>query len=126
MAKKFGKILLATAAIGSAAAAAYYFMRKKNSALSEADILDEDYDDFSDESLDEEEEASRSYVSLTPSPTEEASKEADEEYSFTEAALDDLEPAEDFTPLTETVAQKLDETVEEFLGDETSEEDELL
>ena len=122
MAKKFGKILLATAAIGSAAAAAYYFMRKKNSEMTEADIIDEDYDDFSDEELDAEDEASRSYVSLTPSPAEEASEATPEdEYSFSEEQLDG------FTPLSETINQKVDETVEEFLGEEApADEDELL
>ena len=30
MSKKFGKFLLATAAIGTVAAAAYYFLKKKN------------------------------------------------------------------------------------------------
>ena len=31
MAKKFGKFLLFTAAVGTAAAAAYYYMQQKNS-----------------------------------------------------------------------------------------------
>ena len=33
MAKKFGKFLLFTAAVGTAAAAAYYYMQQKNSLL---------------------------------------------------------------------------------------------
>ncbi len=63
MAKKFGKFLLITAAVGSAAAAAYYFIHKKDVA----DIVDEDddYDDFS-EDLDDDAESSRNYVPLTP------------------------------------------------------------
>ena len=41
MAKKFGKFLLFTAAVGTAAAAAYYFMQKKDSAVM---IGDRNYD----------------------------------------------------------------------------------
>ena len=44
MAKKFGKILLFTAAIGTAAAAAYYYLRKKDAVGSAPE--DDDYDDF--------------------------------------------------------------------------------
>ncbi len=120
MAKKFGKILLATAALGTAAAAAYYFMHKKDAASAETDVIDEDYDDFSDEDLDDDTEASRNYVELKPaSATEAASGEsaAEEDYTFEEAKPDD------FTPLTETIAQKAEETVEEFLGDETTGEE---
>lgn len=62
MAKKFGKFLLFTAAIGSAAAAAYYYFRKKDAE--DALLEDEDYDDFSDEL--EEETESKNYVPLTP------------------------------------------------------------
>ena len=46
MAKKFGKFLLFTAAVGTAAAAAYYYMQQKDSQLKESSDADEDYDDF--------------------------------------------------------------------------------
>ena len=52
MAKKFGKFLLFTAAVGTAAAAAYYYMQQKNSLLMESTDADDDYDDFH-EDLDE-------------------------------------------------------------------------
>ena len=67
MAKKFGKILLFSAAVGTAAAAAYYYMHKKAGA---AVPEDEDYDDFS---VDTEEDtaAGRNYVPLTPENKEE-------------------------------------------------------
>ena len=67
MAKKFGKFLLFTAALGGAAAAAYYYFQKKD-----ADNLvleDDDYDDFS-EDLEDEAEADKKYVSLTPDKEE--------------------------------------------------------
>lgn len=67
MAKKFGKFLLFTAAIGSAAAAAYYYFRKKDAE--DALFEDEDYDDFSDEL--EEETESKNYVPLTPNAEQE-------------------------------------------------------
>ena len=63
MAKKFGKFLLFTAAVGSAAAAAYYYFRKKDA---EYDLIeDEDYDDFSDD-LNDDADTSKNYVTLTP------------------------------------------------------------
>ena len=45
MAKKFGKFLLFTAAVGTAAAAAYYYMQQKDSQLKESSEADDDYDD---------------------------------------------------------------------------------
>lgn len=63
MAKKFGKILLFTAAIGSAAAAVYYYVHKKHAE--QDNIEEEDYDDFSDDT-EEDSDASRSYVPLSP------------------------------------------------------------
>lgn len=105
MAKKFGKLLLLTAAIGTAAAAAYYYMQKKESTIDTPD--DEDYDDFS-EDLDENAEASRNYVSLnTDAKTETPAEEDSEEKKETET----------FTPLTEQV-KKSEETVEEFFNED--------
>lgn len=96
MAKKFGKFLLATAAIGTAAAAAYYFFSKKESDATEAQE-DEDYDDFS-EDLDEE-DTSRTYVALNRAAGETAEDASTE--------------TDDFTPLTEQVNQQAQETLEE-------------
>lgn len=102
MAKKFGKILLLTAAIGTAAAAAYYYMQKKDSA---ADIPeDEDYDDFS-EDLDENADPARNYVALNTEAKTEAPAETAKEDSF--------------TPLSEQV-KETEETVEKFFDEEDS------
>ena len=69
MAKKFGKFLLFTAAVGTAAAAAYYYMQQKDSQLKESSDADDDYDDFH-EDLDKSTEFSRNYVPLnTPVQT---------------------------------------------------------
>ena len=74
MAKKFGKFLLFTAAVGTAAAAAYYYMQQKDSKLKESSEADDDYDDFH-EDLEESNEFSRNYVPLnTAAQTPDASE----------------------------------------------------
>lgn len=78
MAKKFGKFLLFTAAVGTAAAAAYYYMQQKDSQLKESSDADDDYDDFH-EDLDKSTEFSRNYVPLntpvqTSAPKEETAQ----------------------------------------------------
>lgn len=107
MAKKFGKFLLLTAAVGSAAAAVYYYMQKKDSVTDIPE--DEDYDDFSD-NLNEDSDSSRNYVSLNPDG------KADE------PAKEDSEKKDSFTPLTEQV-KKTEESVEEFFDEEDPAED---
>ncbi|MCM1091608.1 MAG: hypothetical protein NC092_06750 [Butyrivibrio sp.] len=117
MAKKFGKFLLFTAAVGAVGAAAYYYMQKKDSAY--FDETDEDYDDFS-EDMDGNDPA-RTYVPLNadnaPAPAPSADVQA-------------KEPSDDdfFTPLTEqapkvTEAAKNDpaEAVEEFFDESAPE-----
>lgn len=126
MSKKFGKILLFTAAIGTAAAAAYYYMRKKDADMDASDV-DDDYDDFSEdleEDTEEDLEASRNYVPLTPPPAGNASTEdGSAKENIPEAAAD---AKDDFTPLAQQVAEnakaqedlKADETVEEFFDED--------
>lgn len=119
MAKKLGKILLAAAALGSAAAATYYFMRKKDSAMTDADFSDDDYDDFSTEDLDDDSDTSRNYVSLTPAPAE---TENTEETTEPETPVSDAEagsvPESDFTPLSQTLSESTAEEVEEFFNED--------
>lgn len=116
MAKKFGKFLLFTAAVGSAAAAVYYYMRKKDT---DSDILeDEDYDEFN-EDLDEAAEPTANYVPLTPE-TKDASPDTSSEDSF--VPLDQVAQNADKTETEED--SKSDVEVEEFFDedDETEEE----
>lgn len=104
MAKKLGKFLLFTAAVGSAAVAAYYFLQKKDSVNPVSE--DDDYDDFS-EDPDSDSKEKHNYVSLTP------------ESRGTETVEEQKEDG--FTPLTETVSQaaeNAEETVEEFFDEE--------
>lgn len=114
MAKKFGKILLFTAAIGSAAAAVYYYVHKKHAE--QDNIEEEDYDDFSDDT-EEDSDASRSYVPLSPEGAQEQEAPAAQE-----------DPAEEaFSPLKESAAkaaEATEETVEAFFNEEDASDEE--
>lgn len=117
MAKKFGKVLLFTAAVGSAAAAVCYFLRKKDNAQDAGE--EEDYDDFSDD-LEDSSDSSRNYVALNPDTAnaEETAETASEEAAPGEEASGEKEA---FTPLTEQVAQSMDkaeESVEAFFDED--------
>ena len=115
MAKKVGKFLLFTAALGAVGAACYYYMQKKDAELL-AD-LDEDFDDFSE---DEEDAPARNYVPLT---IEEPAGQAPAD----EVPADEVpEEATTFTPLTETISVTPDadeqiESSEDFFDDEENE-----
>jgi hypothetical protein len=67
MAKKFGKFLMTTAALGALAASAYYFFWKKDAETDDDFDAEDDFDEFDDD-LDEEDsskaEADRKYVDL--------------------------------------------------------------
>lgn len=125
MAKKFGKLLLFSAAIGSAIGAVCYFARKRNA---EHDSAEEDYDDFSEEETKDSD--SRSYVPLTPEgQTEEPAGAAEPEEPACTASAEECPAKEEeaagqdgFTPLAET-AQKAEETVEEFFDEDSTDEE---
>ena len=130
MAKKFGKLLLISAAIGSAIGAVYYFARKKDA---ERDSAEDDYDDFSEEN--EKESDSRSYVPLNPEGQAEgkesaapAQEEAPADSNYAAQGTSDASAGQDgFTPLAEQVAdtaQKAEESVEEFFDEEDSTDEE--
>ena len=130
MAKKFGKLLLVSAAIGSAIGAAYYFARKKDA---EYGSVEDDYDDFSEEN--EKESDSRSYVPLNPEGQAEGKESAapaqEEAPADSNCAAQDTSDAsagqDGFTPLAEQVAdtaQKAEESVEEFFDEEDSTDEE--
>ena len=120
MAKKFGKFLFATAALGTAAAAAYYFLQKKDSAMTPSNE-DEDYDDFSEDL--EEEESTRTYVSLNRNPSD----------SSTDTSEETPAESSDFTPLAEQINQmaeepqeaSIEESSEEFFDEDDFEEESI-
>jgi len=123
MAKKFGKFVLAAAAIGTAVGAVYYYLQKRDS---EAAVLDddEDFDDFSDDLDDDTDLSSRNYVPLNRESAEETSAAAASEDTVDTADhvsdTSSTDPAKEdtFTPLTEQVKEAAEERVEEFFNED--------
>jgi len=123
MAKKFGKFVLAAAAIGTAVGAVYYYLQKRDS---EAAVLDddEDFDDFSDDLDDDTDLSSRNYVPLNRESTEETSAAAASEDTVdtadhaSDASSTDPAKEDTFTPLTEQVKEATEERVEEFFNED--------
>ncbi len=114
MAKKFGKILMATAAIGAVAAGVYYYLQGKDSFVDD-DFDDDDFDNF-DEDLDEEEssekkETDRNYVDLD---LEKSNAEGFKE-GLDAAAAD---AAEKVVGTVKETAENVETKVEEFFDDE--------
>lgn len=110
MAKKFGKFLLFTAAVGGAAAAAYYYFKKKDTEKDWDE--DEDYDDFS-EDLDEDTDTSKNYVTLTPESGSDPEQKKD---SF--VPLNQVAPNAEGKKADAEAADKADPEVEEFFDEE--------
>lgn len=118
MAKKFGKVLLFAAAVGSAVGAAYYFLRKRDNLRDISE--EEDYDDLIDDA-DESSDTCRSYVPLNTDTADDESACGD---SCREAEEDGQEEKKDsFIPLAQTM-ESAEEHVEEFFDeDEVSNEE---
>lgn len=118
MAKKFGKFLLFTAAIGGAAAAAYYYFQKKDADNFASE--DEDYDDFS-EDLEDDAETGKNYVTLIPD-SEASPEESEEKKKDTFIPLDQVAQP---TDRSKTKADdKADPDVEEFFDEEDNADEE--
>ena len=121
MAKKFGKFLMVTAALGAAAAGAYYYLQSKDRLAEEDFDEDDDLGDFDDD-LDDEtpKEADRNYVDLDLEKAEEF-KEGLE--AATAEATDKVvgavkETAEKTADSVKKAADKAEVTVEEFFDDD--------
>ncbi|MDD6812558.1 MAG: hypothetical protein PUD93_12015 [Lachnospiraceae bacterium] len=117
MAKKFGKFLMTTAALGALAAGAYYYFQKKEALDDEVFDDDDDFDDF-DEDLDEEESNSeRKYVDLDISKAaDSAEKKVDEFKEGLEAAK--AEASDKIVGAAEDTAKAAEAKVEEFFDDD--------
>ena len=93
MAKKLGKILVATALIGTAVAGglALYNKYKANQDDLDDDFMDFD-DDFDDdfEDDDDEDESSRSYVNITYNDFDEDNTDVDEVVETEDTTSDDV------------------------------------
>ena len=98
MAKKFGKVLLATALIGTAAAGTYYYLKKKK---------EEESFDFDSE--DGEEKATRNYVPLN------FEKAGEKVTVFVSKAGDVLEKTVDM--VKQKVSGTSTETEDDYLGE---------
>lgn len=90
MAKKFGKFLLFSAAVGAAAAGVYYYLQNKDA--DDFDFDSDDFDDSDETDLDDYEEkdlGERSYVDLHLDAPE-ASDSADDSAPQTEATVEEF------------------------------------
>lgn len=73
MAKKFGRLLMVTAALGAVAGGAYYYLKGRDALMDDDFDDDDDFDNFDDD-LDET-ETDRNYVDLDLGKTEDGAKE---------------------------------------------------
>lgn len=72
MAKKFGRLLLVTAALSAVAGGAYYYLKNRDALMDDDFDDDEDFDNFDDD-LDES-ETDRNYVDLDLGKAEDSVK----------------------------------------------------
>ena len=116
MAKRFGKFLLFTAAVGAAAGAAAYYLQKKDALDLDDRFDDEDYDDFSDDTDGKADDTAA--ADKTDGEAEQKTEKADES------------KADGFTPLSEKAptvnAPKSEETIEEFFDEDEADAEEPL
>lgn len=118
MAKKFGKFLLFSAAIGAVAAGAYYYLQNKNVASNDEFDDDDDFDDFS-EDLDSEssDSAERSYVSLDFDTAETSNEDTSSEEATANTANEEATAKEALSNL-EKAADSAKAEVEEFFDED--------
>ena len=113
MAKKFGKVLMVTAALSAVAAGADYYLKSKEALVDDDFDDDDDFDNF-DEDLDEDgaaKEADRNYVDL------DLQKAEDFKEGINAAKAD---ASEKVVGAVQEAAQKVEEKVEEFFDDDDS------
>ena len=75
MAKKFGRLLMVTAALGAVAGGVYYYLKGRDALMDDDFDDDEDFDNFDDD-LDDN-ETDRNYVDLDLGKTEESGAAAE-------------------------------------------------
>ena len=122
MAKKFGKILMVTAALGAVAAGAYYCLRGKNSSVDDHFDDDDDFDNFDDD-LEEEEttqEADRNYVDLDLEKADEFKEGLDA--AKAEATDKVVGAAKEAAEAVKETVDKAEVKVEEFFDDEDADD----
>ncbi len=109
MAKKFGKLLMVTAALGAVAGGVYYYLKGRDALMDDDFDDDEDFDNFDDDL--EDSEADRNYVDLDLGKTEESSAAEELKEEFKEGIQAAKAEAED--KVVGSVKK-----VEEFFDDE--------
>lgn len=126
MARKFGRLVMAAAALGAVAGGVYYYLKNRDSFL-EDDFDDDDFDNFDGDP--EEGESDRNYVNLDLSQAAESGEESPEEAESSASCACAEEKKEDFQAGIQVAqADAAEKTiggakkVEEFFDDEDEEE----
>ena len=117
MAKKFGKILMVTAALGAVAAGVYYYLQGKDDFVDDDFDDDDDFDNF-DEDLDDDgtaKDADRNYVDLDLDKAEEFKEGLNAVKA--EAIVGTVK---EVTDTVKEAADKAEVKVEEFFDDDDS------
>ena len=120
MAKKFGKFLMVTAALGAVATGVYYCLQGKDSFVDDNFDDDDDFDNFDDDLDDEEtaQDADRNYVDLDL----EKADEFKEGLNAVKAEATDkiVGAAQETAEKVKEAADKAEVKVEEFFDDDDS------
>ena len=122
MAKKFGKLLMLTAALGAVAAGAYYYLQGKDRFVDDDFDDDDDFDNFDDDLEDDEaaKDSDRNYVDLDLEKAEEFKEGLDA--AKAEATDKIVGASEDAAERLKEAADKVEVNVEEFFDDDDSDE----
>ena len=120
MAKKFGKFLMVTAALGAVAAGAYYYLQGKGRFVDDDFDDDDDFDNFDDDLEDDEtaKDSDRNYVDLDLEKAEEFKEGL--EAAKAEATDKIVGAAQGTAEKIKEAADKAEVKVEEFFDDDDS------
>ena len=120
MAKKFGKFLMVTAALGAVAAGVYYCLQSRDSFVDDDFDDDDDFDNFDDDLDDDEtaKDADRNYVDLDLEKADDFKEGLDAaKAEATDKIVGGVKEAADKVKET---ADKAEMKVEEFFDDDDS------
>ena len=120
MAKKFGRFLMVTAALGAVAAGVYYCLQNKDGFVDDNFDDDDDFDNFDDDLDDEEtaQDADRNYVDLDLEKAEDFKEGLNA--AKAEATDKIVGAAKEAADTVKEAVDKAEVKVEEFFDDEDS------